>query len=124
MLRSALAKAAPVVGTVAAVIYTRERKGWAWAVPAGVVAHFVINWITGQVLNAVEGAQLLPSKPVALDGQDVKVPDLTAPTQFHDAETVAGLAIERANVPRASKSVEVIDRNDNIIKLPTAMGEP
>jgi hypothetical protein len=119
MLRSALAKAAPVISTVAAVIYTRERKGWAWAIPVGLAAHFATNWVVGQILQSVEALPTIPKESVVLEGQDVKVPTLENPVQFHGTEQVSGIYPVRA--PRAT---EVLDKNDNVIKLPTAMGEP
>lgn len=115
MIRSALVKAAPVVSTVAAMIYTRERKGWAWAIPAGIAAHFAGSWLAGQILGALDGNQAMPLKAVDVANQEVKVPAPTSnPTISSNVAGIGALA----------KTTELLDRNDNVIKLPTAMGEP
>lgn len=119
MIRSALVKAAPVVGTVVAMIYTRERKGWTWAIPAGIAAHFAGSWLAGQILGALDGSQAMPLKSVDVANQEVKVPAGESPTQFHTAPSS-----NTAGIGALAKITEVIDKNDNVIKLPTAMGEP
>lgn len=119
MIRSALVKAAPVVSAVAAVIYTRERKGWTWAIPAGIAAHFVGAWLTEQVLGALEGNQAMPLKAVEVAGQEVKVPSGESVTQFHAAPSSPP-----ASPGPLAKVTELIGKNDNVIRLPTSMGEP
>ncbi len=120
MIRSALAKAAPVVSTVVAVIYTRERKGWTWAIPAGIAAHFAGSWLAGQILGALDGSQAMPLKSVDVANQEVKVPAGESSVQFQTSpsSTTAGVGTALAKI------TEVIDKNDNVIRLPTAMGEP
>ena len=119
MIRSALVKAAPVVGTVVAMIYTRERKGWTWAIPAGLAAHFAGSWLAGQILGALDGGQAIPLKSVDVANQEVKVPS---------GESAEVLQVTPSSNPAAvgalAKVTEVIDRNDNVIRLPSAMGEP
>lgn len=114
MIRSALAKAVPTVGTIVAVLYTRERKGWVWAVPAGLLAHFATSWLTSRLLGAVEGDALLPAKPVELKDSTV-VPPLEAPVATGNVTDIGKLDRE---------PVEVFEGLNNVIKLPTAMGEP
>jgi hypothetical protein len=111
MIRSALVKAVPVVGTVAAVIYTKERKGWTWAIPAGIAVHFASSWLVGQLLGALDAVQAMPLKPAEVAGGEVKIP----------AGTSSG---SMAGVTAPVKTTDVIDKNDNVIRLPTAMGEP
>ena len=119
MIRSALAKAVPAVGTIVAVLYTRERKGWAWAVPAGVVAHFATSWITSRLLGAVEGDAQLPAKSVELK-DDTVIP----PLETKDASSFSDNAGVNCIGQTNQKPVEVFDVANNVIKLPTAMGEP
>jgi uncharacterized membrane protein YeaQ/YmgE (transglycosylase-associated protein family) len=114
MIRSALVKAVPVVGTVAAVIYTKERKGWTWAIPIGIVSHFAGSWLVGQLLGALDAVQAMPLKPAEVAGGEVKIPASEASTNSGNMTGIGALA----------KTTEVIDRNDNVIRLPTAMGEP
>jgi uncharacterized membrane protein YeaQ/YmgE (transglycosylase-associated protein family) len=111
MIRSALVRAVPVVGTVAAVIYAKERKGWTWAIPAGIAAHFASSWLVGQLLGALDGLQMMPLKPAEVAGGEVKIPAGTS------SSSMAGVAAP-------AKTTDVIDKNDNVIRLPTAMGEP
>lgn len=119
MIRSALAKAVPTVGTIVAVLYTRERKGWAWAVPAGVLAHFTSAWVTSKLLGAMEGDSKLPVKPVELTDNTV-VP----PLETNDASSFSGSQEGVTGLRNPTKPVEIIDVANNVIKLPTAMGEP
>ena len=114
MIRSALVRAVPVVGTVAAVIYAKERKGWTWAIPAGIAAHFASSWLVGQLLGALDGLQMMPLKPAEVAGGEVKIP---AGEPAVSPSNVAG-------VGALAKTTDVIDKNDNVIRLPTAMGEP
>jgi len=120
MIRSAIAQAVPAVSTAAAMLYYQPRKGWKWAIPAGLAAHFVSGWVVTKVLAAFEGMIVLPAQPVTLSNGQVQVPALENPTQFH------GTPSSPEGPPEASpsKDIEVIDRNDNVIKLPLAMGEP
>ena len=114
MIRSALVRAVPVVSTVAAVIYAKERKGWTWAIPAGIAAHFASSWLVGQLLGALDAMQAMPLKPAEVSGGEVKIP---AGEPAVSPSSVAG-------VGALAKTTDVIDKNDNVIRLPTAMGEP
>jgi uncharacterized membrane protein YeaQ/YmgE (transglycosylase-associated protein family) len=114
MIRSALVKAVPVVGTVAAVIYTKERKGWTWAIPVGIAAHFASSWLVGQLLGALDAVQVMPLKPAEVAGGEVKIPASEASTSSSSMADVGALA----------KTTDVIDKNDNVIRLPTTMGKP
>lgn len=120
MIRSALVKAAPVVSTVAAMIYARERKGWAWAIPAGIAAHFAGSWLAGQILGALDGDQAMPLKSVEVANQEVKVPADSSSALSQNPASSSNVA----GIGALAKTAELLDRNDNVIKLPSAMGEP
>jgi hypothetical protein len=121
MIRSAIAQAVPAVSTAAVMLYYQPRKGWTWAIPAGLAAHFVSGWAVNKMLAALEGLVTLPVQPVALSNGQVQVPALENPAQFHGTPESP---FEAPVTAPTSKEVEVLDRNDNVIKLPTAMGEP
>lgn len=101
MLRELLGKSGPVAATVAAMLYTQPKKGWAWAVAAGVGAHAASAWLVNTVLGALEQNVALPDKPVEIDKP-------VAPAE---------------PIPEVTPS-EVIDKENNVIQLPTAAGEP
>lgn len=124
MLRSLLAQAVPVVGTVAAVLYTEKRKGWVWATGAGVVAHCAATWLTRQVLHGMEAVQVLPQAPVEVQNDTVKIPAGKNPVDFANGNNGAPVEPPVAPVDAPVGRLEVFDRNNNVIKLPTAMGEP
>lgn len=119
MLRSLLVEALPVAATAAAMLYTQPRKGWKWAVPAGIVAHLAAGWAMRKVANALEGVVSLPAQSVTMNEGKVEVPPLEDPAKFHGIPPVP--EVVPAPTP---KPVEVIDQHDNVIKLPVAMGEP
>ncbi len=121
MIRSAIAQAVPAVSTAAVMLHYLPRKGWTWAIPAGLAAHFVSGWVVNKVLAALEGIVTMPAQPVTLSNGQVQVPALETPTQFHGTPSSSP---EAPPVVPSSKEAEVIDRNDNVIKLPLAMGEP
>lgn len=110
MVRSLLAKSAPTVGTVAAMMLAKQRTGWGWTVAAGLGAHLATSWLVNAVFGALEGQLVLPTKPVGVDDKQV-APPVLAPEESSSAAEPPG-------------AVEVLDKNNNVIQLPTAMGEP
>jgi hypothetical protein len=120
MIRSALAQAVPAVATASAMLYYMPRKGWKWAVPAGLAVHFASSWAVNKLLGALEGLVMLPPQSVKVSNGQVEVPpSLENPAQFHGVHSTPS-----EPAPSASRTTEVIDQANNVIKLPTAMGEP
>lgn len=115
MLRGLIAKALPVASTVAATLYTKERKGWAWAFAAGLGAHIATEWLTSAVITTLEANQALPAKSVEVKDEQVVVPDLKEP----EVPGPSSSAID-GEVGKLS----VIDKHNNVIQLPKIMGEP
>lgn len=122
MLRSTLAHSAPLVSTIVAVLYTKERKGWAWAAGAGIAAHWASRWLTQQILHGVEARFPLPQAPVELQGDTVQVPEGKNPADFDNGGAPSEVPEVAADGPTGQ--LQVYDRNNNVIQLPTAMGEP
>jgi hypothetical protein len=112
MLRSLFAQALPVMSTVAAVLYVKDRKGLPWAIAAGMGAHMATTWLAPKLLNLLDGDAPLPAVPVTVKDGVVEVPPLTSSAEFAE---VAPLKV--------SKAIDVIDKQNNIIRLPSAIGE-
>jgi hypothetical protein len=76
-----------------------------------------------RVATALEGAVLLPPQSVTVKDGQIEVPPVADPAKFHGIAPQAP-AEQVSGVVPTSQAIEVWDRNDNVIKLPTAIGEP
>lgn len=118
MLRAVLSRALPVASTVVAVLYTKERKGWAWAAAAGLGAHAATEWLTSLVINGLEANQTLPPKPVDVRDEQVVIPEIKEKLE------VPGPSSNALDGGETVGKLSVIDKHNNVIRLPNAMGEP
>jgi hypothetical protein len=99
------------VSTVAAVFYVKDRKGLPWAIAAGMGAHMATAWVMPKLLNLLDGDAPLPVTPVTVKDGVAEVPPLTSSAQFHETSS------------SPTGPVDVIDKQNNIIRLPAAVGE-
>jgi hypothetical protein len=72
----------------------------------------------------MEAVQVLPQAPVEVQNDTVKIPAGKNPADFANGNNDAPAEPPTAPGDAPVGRLEVFDRNNNVIKLPTAMGEP